>query len=472
MSALWNVKYQLFYSYRMKIRSIQQASPNYFDAQFLVTDRKDPEFLQWADKEGIKVISVNRTTQLLSGANYKYFLTKLKLFDKRILEVCEHLVFSDSDIFAMNKGFVGIDEACDPAADVCMTGQSRGLCVGLECCDRSLVLVQNSGVMFLRHPKKIRDALIYTLENSGIKFSRDQHMWGHIFCNTDLLILGILPNEYNANWGWKLMDDPRIIHYTSGPDLFSPELIPLNHPAYELDEITRTFKNLSHSVDPCFSQSQTEECVPRDGIRCTRSKDLCYSPEVAMMTPISHKPRKKQKSFDQLSCMIRAGGMHTFNLFADCGFTCDIMPLLEASCDREESKNFFKCTYWVLQFVHDTFFMKPGNAKIYIEIWQCITSEYTVLYLICLFFAGGVFVFGKFWFAIISCGVILAYYFRCIRQPQCIPTVKDKQEDVDEEESFRHRENVKTFDVQRELAPFIETAKERIKGLKRKEAKH
>lgn len=478
VSALWNVKYQLFYAYRLKVHSIQQSSPNFFDAQFLVTDRKDSEFLGWAAEEGITIVSVNKTTQLLSGENYKYFLTKLKLFDDRILDICDHLVFSDSDVYAMNDGFTGIDQACPENADVCMTGQSRALCVGLECCDRSLVLVQNSGVMFMRNPRKIYNALVYTLENSGIKFSRDQHLWGHIFCNTELLILELLPDRYNANWGWEKMDDPRIIHYTAGPDLFSPELIPLDNSAYGLNSITRQFRNYSFVVDPCFSQSNTKSCENRDGHVCQQSKDLCYVEKIEKMTPISHGPRKKNKGFEQMSCMLAAGGKHTFDLFGDCGISCDIFPLIEARCDREESKNPFKCVYYIFIFVHDTFFSRPGNAKLYIEMWPCIQMEYTVLYLFMLLVAGGLFVLGKFWFAILMCGILLAYYYRCFRQPVLAP-VKDKQEDIDEEECLRpkhpktipHTNSIQKHvkAVQKELAPFIETAKERIKGPKRKE---
>ena len=108
--------------------------PKFFDAEFVVTSETDEKIMEWFAKEDVYVVKTKKTEMTLSVDNYKYFLTKLKLFDDGIMDSCEVLIYSDADIYFINKGFDGILEACPLDMDICMTSQSRQFCSGLTCC--------------------------------------------------------------------------------------------------------------------------------------------------------------------------------------------------------------------------------------------------------------------------------------------------------------------------------------------------
>eukprot|EP00494_Astrolonche_serrata_P030378 UN30645 len=216
------------------------------------------------------------------------------------MDDCDILIYSDADIFLIGEGFEGILEECDPAYDVCMTSQSRNLCVGLDCCEYSPILVANSGVMVINNAEKLIKVLKETLDSDGV-FRRDQHLFGHILCDTDKLNFEILPDGYNALFNYGSIEDVRAIHYTAGPDLLSPRTVDLKHIAYNVHDYYSAYRNNSLAVDVCYAQR--DGCENVDEFECVTKLETCVRKDLAAMAPVKREG-KALKGFDWMVCTI------------------------------------------------------------------------------------------------------------------------------------------------------------------------
>jgi len=410
VSVLWDLNYDLFYKYRLKHFSSRIHMPKFFDAEFVVTSETDEKIMEWFAKEDVYVVKTKKTEMTLSVDNYKYFLTKLKLFDDEIMDSCEVLIYSDADIYFINKGFDGILEACPLDMDICMTSQSRQFCSGLTCCPYSPVLVANSGVMVLRNPRVVQKALLETIANSKEEFRRDQHLFGHIICDLNVMKFHVLPDKFNANYNWDSLDAPGVIHYTAGPDILNPQMIPLTHPAYDTHEMFQQFRNYSFKVDPCYSQA--DRC---EGVECSRaSSGICVHTELAEIAPYIN-PMKDKLGFDMMTCSMRSFPIHFFRIFRDCGLTCDIMPLVEEKCFSSASFSIYYCGQFWTMWVHTTFVEKSFVVPTLAKMLKCCVGPFQQF--LCFFAVTLISTFyflRVFFFPSLMIALIVVWYFKTI----------------------------------------------------------
>jgi len=374
VAVLWDVNYDLFFKYRLKFESMLDTCPDFFDAHFVVTSSKNEKLLKWFEENNIIVVHAERTTRFMSGDNYKYFLTKLKLFDDRIIDKCEVMLYSDADTYLMNQGFQGILEECPEEVDVCMTSQSRNVCSGTDCCRYSPIMVANSGVMVLRNPKKVRKALFKILDDPDEDtFRRDQHLFGHILCDTNLINLHTLNDKWNSNFNFDEIEDIRLVHYSAGPDFMNPQVIPISTSVFQSENLFGVYGNLSQIVDPCYSQYG--RCTNVENKKCgTASNDgPCLDTQLAELAPYV-KEEKNVAGFDFFVCALQKFPDEVFDLFLTCSLTCDLFPLLEEKCFTTSTFSFYLCGQYFSSWIYDTFVEKTHLISLSFPLCGCCTT--------------------------------------------------------------------------------------------------